>query len=871
MSVTRRVHFIRMGSPLILLFAFVSFGFAQSSLMTTYVGPSLPVSGSPALTQAIGGPVSVTPDGAGGFYVVSRSQNRVYRVTSGGALTLIAGTSYGFSGDGGPATLAQLASPSSVTMDSTGNLYIADAGNQRIRKITSKGVISTVTGTGVAGFSGDGGAATSAQVSNPNDVAVDALNNLYIADTNNYRVRKVSASGMISTVAGNGATGGNGLGGAATGAQIGPPYSVALDPSGNLYIGDGFGIQRVSSGIITKVVGVVLEQPPFLGIVCEFAGDGGPAISASVCFPRAMAFDAPGNLYIADQFNERIRKVSTDGTISTIAGQHLGFSGDGGLAVAASLYNPYGVAADTSGNIFIADTENNRIRKITPDGLINTVAGTGSTVFAGDGGPSTSAEIYAPFGVALDSGGNLYIADTGNYRVRKVTSDGIVTTVAGNGTQGFSGDGGPATAAELEGPSGVALDKSGNLYISDAGAVRKVTPGGTIQTIIGQGGLVCSTPSTALCIRSHGVTVDTLGNLYVAADSQVLKMTPDGTVTRVAGTGTPGFCGEGGPCGDSGPATSAHLDIPWGVAVDAAGNLYISDWGSVRIHKVTPDGTISTIAGTGASGFSDDGGPAATAQLYRPAGIALDALGNLYVADYLRIRKIASDGTISTAAGIAASCKGIGFPLGFQECSFGFSGDGGPATSAELYAPSGVAVDASGDLYIADSGNSRIRKVSYFTPAQPFSIASGGANHWTATSSLGSMTVGYVDVVPSGTASGAINGVALFSYRSNGVLVSEASVPASPLIQAGRIYAETTASVRTGIAMANPNNQSVTISFYFTDKNGVNFDTGTTILRANQQIAAFLDEPPFNGDATAESFTFTSLILCCRDRPSRFC
>ena len=307
MSVIRRVHFIRMGSSLALLFAFVSFGSAQSSLMTTYVGPSLPVSGSPALTQAIDGPVSVTPDGAGGFYAVSRNQNQVYRVTSGGTLTVIAGTSYGFSGDGGPATLAQLASPSSVAMDSTGNLYIADTGNQRIRKITSKGVISTVTGTGVAGFSGDGGAATIAQVSSPGGVAVDGSNNLYIADTNNYRVRKVSASGMISTVAGNGATGGNGppFGGAASGAQIGMPYSVAVDPSGNLYIGDTLGIQRVSSGIITTVVLVFGGRNGG----CQFVGgDGGPAISASVCLLRAMAFDTSGNLYIADPFQARIRE-----------------------------------------------------------------------------------------------------------------------------------------------------------------------------------------------------------------------------------------------------------------------------------------------------------------------------------------------------------------------------------------------------------------------------------------------------------------------------------------------------------------------------------------------------------------------------------
>ncbi|MDX2219215.1 MAG: Ig-like domain repeat protein, partial [Burkholderiales bacterium] len=335
---------------------------------------------------------------------------------SGGLINTVAGTgTFGFSGDGGAATAAQLRSPSGIALDGTGNLYIADTNNQRIRKVTPGGVISTVAGNGVQGFGGDGGAATAAQLNNPQAVAIDSAGNLYIADTSNHRIRKVTPDGVISTVAGTGVQG--------------------------------------------------------------FSGEGGAATAAQLSSPRSVAVDGAGNLYIADTFNQCIRRVTPGGIISTVAGNATGgFSGDGGAATAAQLQNPNGVALDDAGNLYISDTDNQRIRRVAPSGVISTVAGNGLGGFSGDGGAATSAQLLNPLAIALDAAGNLYIPDFSNQRIRKVTPGGIISTVAGDGAIGSAGDGGAATSAQI-GPVSVAIDIAGNLYISDQSnqRIRKVT------------------------------------------------------------------------------------------------------------------------------------------------------------------------------------------------------------------------------------------------------------------------------------------------------------------------------------------------------------------------------------------------------------
>ena len=452
-------------------------------------------------------------------------------------------------------------------------------------------------------------------------------------------------------------------------------------------------------------------------------GDGGPATSASLTFPGGVAVDSAGNLYIADNWNNRIRKVS-GGTITTVAGDGAYppvFSGDGGPATNASLNYPQGMATDAAGNLYIADTSNYRVRKVS-GGVITTVAGDGVYRFSGDGGPAASAQLNYPNGAAVDSAGNLYIADTNNNRIRKV-SGGIITTVAGNGSPGFSGDGGPAIRASLNQPSGVAVDSAGNLYIADElnSRVRKVS-GGTITTVAGNGGWQFSGdggPAASASLNyPTGVAVDSTGNLYIAdaGNSRVRKVS-GGTITTVAGNGSEGFSGDGGP------AAGASLYLPmWppaSVAVDLDGNLYVADAYNNRIRRVF-SGTITTVAGNGHPGFSGDGGPPASASLNYPTGVAVDSAGNLYIADAgnERIRKV-SGGTITTVAGNGSD---------------GFSGDGRLANSASLYWPVGVAVDSTSNLYIADATNNRIREV--FAGAFPyqatplslsFSAAAGGS------------------------------------------------------------------------------------------------------------------------------------------------
>ena len=338
-------------------------------------------------------------------------------------------------------------------------------------------VITTVAGNGSGSYSGDGGPATSAELYNPLAVALDASGNLYIAEYSNNRVRKVSPSGIITTVAGNGTQGYSGDNGPAASAELYHPFGVALDASGNLYIAD-WGNDRIRmvspSGIITTVAG---NGTP------GYSGDNGPATGAELNYPTAVALDASGNIYIADVYNSLIRMVSPGGIITTVAGKgSQGYSGDNGPATGAELDYPSGLALDASGNLYIADEVNNRIRMVSPSGIIITVAGNGTQGYSGDNGPATSAELNSPTAVALDAFGNLYITDNANNRIRMVSPSGIITTVAGNGTQGYSGDNGPATGAELSGANGVALDASGNLYFADEYTnrireVSEVSPG----------------------------------------------------------------------------------------------------------------------------------------------------------------------------------------------------------------------------------------------------------------------------------------------------------------------------------------------------------------------------------------------------------
>ena len=430
----------------------------------------------------------------------------------------VAGTGRGgFSGDGGPSVAAQLANPRSVALDAAGNLFIADWNNHRIRKVdVSTGNISTVAGTGQGGFGDEGGPAVEAPLANPRSVALDAEGNLYIAEEAVDRIRRVdAASGIITTIAGNGNRGFSGDGGPAVLAQLANPRSVALDAEGNLYIADAWNnlIRKVdaSTGNISTVAGTGRGGG---------SGDGGPAVEAQLYLPSGVAVDGSGNIYIADTDNHRIRKVdAATGNISTVAGSGWGgYIGDGVPAVRAQLYLPSGVAVDGAGNIYIAGYD--RIRKVGAAGVISTVVGTGELGYSGDGGPAVQAQLSGPSGVAVDGAGNIYIADTHSDRIRKVDATGVISTVAGTGKIGYSGDGGPAAQAHLAEPRGVALDAAGNLYIADTRnhRIRRLSPADTPR--ISAGGIVLATGAPLVNRISPNAIVSIFGHEFAQEETR---------------------------------------------------------------------------------------------------------------------------------------------------------------------------------------------------------------------------------------------------------------------------------------------------------------------------------------------------------------
>ncbi len=430
--------------------------------------------GGAATSASLAGPAGVAVDSAGNVYIATYADNRIRKITASSSnnISTFAGNSgYGFAGDGGPATSSQLSAPRGIGLDSSGNLYLADRLNNRIRKIAG-GNITTIAGNGQMSFGGDFGAATSAQLSAPDGVAVDNAGNVYISDFLNNRVRMVTPSGVISTYAGNGNSGFSGDGGPATSAQLSQPAGLAVDAAGNLYIADSnnSAVRKVTpSGIISTVAGTGGSQ--------GYSGDGASATAAKMMAPMGVAVDPAGNLYIAD-FYGWIREVtSSTGVISTIAGNgSIGYSGDGGPATAAQFYYPVGVALDLSGNVYVADSNNGAVRMIS-NGTISTVAGRGVLSYAGDGGLATFAQFSQISSIAVDAQSNVYVADTGNQVIRLFPLGGFVTTIAGNGTQGYTGDGGPATQAQMNNPNAVAVTPSGNVYVADSAnnSVRLLT------------------------------------------------------------------------------------------------------------------------------------------------------------------------------------------------------------------------------------------------------------------------------------------------------------------------------------------------------------------------------------------------------------
>lgn len=634
----------------------------------------------------------------GDIYVNLNGEGAIRKISSSGVVSLVAGGNGSSEIADGPATgTGSFVNLSGLAVDASGNLYITELSPSKIRKISTSGIISTVAGTGTQGFSGDGGLATSAQLNFPFGLAIDGTGNIYVADMFNNRVRKISTGGIITTVAGSASAGFSGDGFAATSAQLNQPEAVAVDGSGNLYIAD------VQNNRIRKVTtGGIISTYAGTGVYGS-NGDGGPATSAQLSSPSAVSVDGSGNLYITDG-NARVRKVTLGGTITTVAGTGTpGFSGDNGPAASAQMQGVWGTMTDLSGNLLICDESNQRIRKVASDGTITTFAGNGSN-YIGNNGPATSAVLYNPDAVYTDHAGNMYFPDKNTVlRVDAVT--GTITTFAGNGNGYSATDGYQATAQPVWSPFGIWGDPAGNIYIGCAGdyTVRKVAPSGIMTKFAGtagtngysgNGGLATS----AVIGHAQGIVGDAAGNVYITDfdHSVIRKVTPAGIISTFAGTGVPGFSG------DNGPATSAQLGAPNSICIDAAGNIYVADDYPNSVRKITPGGIITTVAGGNnfTAGNTGDGGPATAALFGDIEGLTCDAIGNLYIVDGSnnRVRRVdASTGIISAFAGNGTQ---------------GFFGDNGPALSAEFHGSWAASMDGQGNVYVGDGQNLRIRKIT---------------------------------------------------------------------------------------------------------------------------------------------------------------
>ena len=758
-------------------------------------------------------PHGVAVDGAGNVYVADQLNHRVRKVTPAGVVTTLAGSGVAGYADGtGPAALFN--QPIGVAVDSAGNVSVADWMGHSIRKVTPAGgrLVTTYnpftdfstnrnpngvwsygwmetsfgslnlytnggarppgagepcwwrSGTqpvpgvwmgGTIGLHPGGGwepsvvrwtapCAGTVTVQGqflPGDVGImtvgvrrnnqpwwsasdagafNLTTNVAAGDTIDFAVYGGVANGttglqvgidlnsdplpapLVTTLAGSGTAGY--ADGAGTAVQFNGPGSVAVDSVGNLFVADYWNnrIRKVSTN----------------GMVSTLAGSGtpgyadGPGTTAQFNKPAAVTVDTSGNVIVSDDHNCRIRKVSTNGTVSTLAGSGTPGYADG-HGTAAQFYNPVGVAVDSAGNVLVADAFNNRLRMVTANGDVSTLAGSGAPGY-GEPTVGTGAAVLfnSPTRVARDSAGNLYVSDQNNHSIRKITPAGVVTTLAGSGAPGYAD--GTGAAAQFGGPRGLAVDSAGNVYVADMGnnRIRKITPAGVVTTLAGDvAGYVDGTGTAARFAHPTGVARDSAGNLYVTDQYNhcLRKVTPAGVVTTLAASGTAGFA--------DGTGAAAQFYLPNGVAVDSADNVIVADDHNHCIRKVTPAGVVTTLAGSGAPGYADGAGSAA--QFYYPYDVAVDNATNVYVCDTMnqRIRKI-------TPAGLVTTLAGSGAP--------GYAEGAGPL--AQFNFPYGLAVDSAGNVFVADQGNNRIRQITTpagavtYDPTADFSITQGNPN-----------------------------------------------------------------------------------------------------------------------------------------------
>ena len=590
-------------------------------------------------------------------------------------------------GDGRPATTATLDTPAGVAFAADGAVLIADMLHHRIRRVDpTSGVITTFMGT-LEGTLGDGSPPDVVQIKSPVRVLVRKNGDVLVVERGGPEIRRVRKdTGLVDTVP---------IGTNIPGFTLNQPNDVAEDSAGNLYVADFFNHRILKVDALGNTTTFAGTGAP------GFSGDGGPAASAALQYPACVEIGAGDVVYICDKGNHRIRRVQ-NGTIATIAGTGVGgFTGDG-PATTVALNEPEDIVI-VGGTLVIADQENNRIRQLDlASGQLTTLAGTGPASYAGDNAPAASSPIDSPVGLGLAPDGRILFSEQGANRVRAL-ANGTLTTIAGDGVESFGGDGGAALDATFRTVEGVAQDAQGHLYVSDSGnnRIRKVdATTGTVTTLAGDGSTdfrVDGVPATVVGLDSPSdVVVDDAGNVVFSdtGHHRVRSVDPQGMIHTVMGTGVGGFAGDGGP------AAAAQLASPTGLAFDAAGNLYVADFGNNRIRKIDKSGNVTTVVGDGNPTFNGDGQAALNTSLFNPTDVTFDSKGNMYVADMrnYRVRRVdATSGIVTTIAGTGDTFS---------------SDDYLPAVTASLVLPTDVNVDAAGDVLIADSGSNRIRRVA---------------------------------------------------------------------------------------------------------------------------------------------------------------
>ena len=594
-----------------------------------------------------------------------------------------AGNAYGGNGSGSQAIFNF---PQATAVDSAGNVYVADTYNYTVRKITPAGVVTTLAG--LAGYDRPYTDATGsdARFNYLNGVAADSAGNVYVTDFSNT-IRKITPAGVVTTLAGTPGVYGS-ADGTGSAAQFWQPWGIAVDSAGNLYVADqgNSTIRKITpAGVVTTIAGAA-------GM---FGSADGSGSAARFNAPDGIAVDSSGNLYVADTLNSTIRKITSTGVVTTLAGTPGGIGSADGTGSAARFNYPDALTVAGT-TLYVAEAYNSTIRKVTSTGVVTTFAGTAGA-FGNVNGTGSAVRFNSPYGVAATSTGIIYVADSGNHEIRKITPARAVTTFAGSATTDGGGIGssdGTGRTARFNYPNGVAVTGT-TVYVADTfnSTIRKVTSTGVVTTFAGTAGAVGSADGTSAQFHDpYGIAADKAGNVYVAdtSNSTIRKITSAGVVTTLAGAA--GVLGN-----VDGPGSAAQFYYPFAVAVDSGGNVYVADTYNYTVRKITPAGVVTTLAGlAGYDGSTDGTGSAARFGYLN--GIAADSAGNVYVTDlsYSTIRKITPAGVVTRLAGT----PGI------------YGSADGTGSAAQFDYPRGIAIDSTKNLYVSDQYNQTIRKIT---------------------------------------------------------------------------------------------------------------------------------------------------------------